>query len=195
MEKRLLITGFDPFGGESINPAWEAVKRLPDMVGEYALCKLQIPTIFGKAAEIVLAKAVEFQPDVILCLGLAGGRDAVTPERIAVNIRDARIPDHAGFQPKGDPVVPDGPAAYFSTLPVATMAEAARNCGIPAAVSNTAGTFVCNDTLYTLLHHCEGTPVRVGFIHVPYLPQQGEPNLPLEKIVSGLTAMIESLNI
>lgn len=193
--KKLLITGFDSFGENSVNPSWEAVRHLPEQVGNYMLCKLQIPTIFGEAAEIVLEKARQFQPDVILCLGLAGGRDAVTPERIAVNIRDARIPDNAGFQPKGDPVVPDGPAAYFSTVPVVQMAEASRARGIPAAVSNTAGTFVCNDTLYILLHYYAGTPVRVGFIHVPYLPQLGEPNLPLEKTVAALTAMIESLNI
>ena len=192
--KKLLITGFDSFGENSVNPSWEAVRHLPEQVGNYMLCKLQIPTIFGIAAEIVLEKAEQFQPDVILCLGLAGGRSAVTPERIAVNIRDARIPDNTGFQPKGDPVVPDGPAAYFSTVPVAEMAEASRNNGIPAAVSNTAGTFVCNDTLYALLHHYARTPVRVGFIHVPYLPQQGEPNLPLDHIVSALTAMIESLD-
>ena len=192
--KKLLITGFDPFGGASVNPSWEAVRQLPEQIGKYMLCKLQIPTVFGKAAETVLEKAEDFQPDVILCLGLAGGRDAVTPERIAVNIRDARIPDNAGFQPTGDPVVSDGPAAYFSTVPVVEMVNAVRSRGIPAAVSNTAGTFVCNDTLYTLLHHYEGTPIRVGFIHVPYIPQQGEPNLPLEQIVSALTAMIESLD-
>lgn len=193
--KKLLITGFDSFGGNTVNPSWEAVRQLPEQVGEYMLCKLQIPTIFGKAAETVLEKAAQFQPDVILCLGLAGGRDAVTPERIAVNIRDARIPDNTGFRPQGDPVASNGPAAYFSTVPVLEMAEAARRCGIHTAVSNTAGTFVCNDTLYSLLHYYAGTPVRVGFIHVPYLPQQGEPNLPLEKTVAALNAMIKSLDI
>ena len=193
--KKLLITGFDSFGDNTVNPSWEAVRQLPEQIGEYVLCKLQIPTIFGKAAEAVLEKAAKIQPDVILCLGLAGGRDAVTPERIAVNIRDARIPDNTGFRPQGDPVASNGPAAYFSTLPVIEMAEAARRCGVPATVSNTAGTFVCNDTLYSLLHYYAGTPVRVGFIHVPYLPQQGEPNLPLEKTIAALNAMIKSLDI
>ena len=191
--KRLLITGFDPFGGEDVNPSWEAVSRLPDRVGEYVLCKVQIPTIFGTAAETVLRKAEEFQPDVIICVGLAGGREGVTPERIAVNIRDARIPDNEGNQPKGEFVVPDGAAAYFSTLPVEKMVEAISGKGIPAAVSNTAGTFVCNDVMYTLLYRYAGTAVRTGFIHVPRLPDQKEPNLPLDQTVEALSAAIGAL--
>ena len=193
MEKKLLITGFDPFGGGNINPSWEAVKLLPEQVGKYQIHKLAIPTIFGAAAEMVLAEAEQLHPDVVISVGLAGGRDAVTPERIAVNIRDARISDNQGFQPSGDRVVPEGPAAYFSTLPVEKMALAIRQVGIPAAVSNTAGTFVCNDVLYTLLHHYAGTSVQVGFIHVPYLPEQGTPSLPLEDTVKALTAAIEAL--
>ena len=119
--KTLLITGFDSFGGHSLNPSWQAVRQLPDQVGGYMLCKLGIPTVFGLAAETVLSAAEKCHPDVILCVGLAAGRDAVTPERIAVNIRDARIPDNAGNQPQGAYVAPDGPAAYFSTLPVEAM--------------------------------------------------------------------------
>ncbi len=191
--KKLLITGFNPFGGGNVNPSWEAVTLLPEQVGEYKVYKLPIPTVFGIAAQMILAEAEKLQPDAIISVGLAGGRDAVTPERIAVNIRDARIPDNRGFQPGGDRVVPEGPAAYFSTLPVEKMALAIRQVGIPAAVSNTAGTFVCNDVLYTLLHHFNGTPVRVGFIHVPYLPEQGTPSLPLEDTVKALTAAIEAL--
>ena len=117
--KKLLITGFDPFGGETVNPSWEAVSRLPDVIGPYRLTKLQIPTVFGQAAERVLAAARLDAPDVILCVGQAGGREAVTPERIAINCMDARIPDNAGNQPAGEYVVPDGPAAYFATVPVA----------------------------------------------------------------------------
>ena len=191
--KKLLITGFDPFGEHSINPSWLAVQNLPDQVGEYVLCKLGIPTVFGVAAETVLQAAVAFQPDVILCIGLAGGRDAVTPERIAVNIRDARIPDNAGNQPKGEFVAADGPAAYFATVPVADMALAIRDAGIPGTVSNSAGAFVCNDTLYALLHHYAETATRVGFIHVPNLPEQGAPSMPLENIVAALTAAISVL--
>jgi pyroglutamyl-peptidase len=187
---KLLITGFDPFGGGTVNPSWEAVQSLPDRVGEWELCKLAIPTVFGTAAQLVLAKAEEFQPDVILCVGLAGGRDAVTPERIAVNIRDARIPDNAGNQPAGQFVDPMGPAAYFATVPVTEMAQAIRAAGIPATVSNSAGAFVCNDVLYTILNKYAGTAVRAGFIHVPRLPEQGEPSLPLEKTVAALIAAI-----
>lgn len=190
MEKRLLITGFDTFGGGAVNPSWMAVEQLPDRVGEYVLCKLKIPTVFGEAAARVIEKAGFFQPDVILCVGLAGGRDAVTPERIAVNIRDARIPDNVGNQPRGEFVIPDGPAAYFATVPVEKMARAIRDAQIPGTVSNTAGSFVCNDVLYTLLHHYDDTQTRVGFIHVPYVPQQGEPALPLDRTVAALTAAI-----
>ena len=194
--KHLLITGFDPFGGECMNPSWEAVSRLPDVIGDYRLTKLQIPTVFGLAAERVLAAAQADKPDVILCVGQAGGRDAVTPERIAINCMDARITDNAGNQPREVPVVPGGADGMFSTVPVRSMADAIEAAGIPGKVSNTAGTFVCNDTLYRLLHHYADTPVRAGFIHVPYLPQQakdGKPSMLLEDIVRGLSAAIGAL--
>ena len=193
MKKRLLITGFDPFGGESVNPAWEAVKQLPDTIGEYVLCKLQIPTVFSLAGEQVLEEAARIHPDAILCIGQAGGRSAVTPERIAVNIQDARIPDNQGNQPRGEFVNPHGPAAYFSTVPVSEIAAAIEAVGIPATVSNSAGAFVCNDLLYTLLHHYSGSCVRIGFIHVPYLPEQGSPSLPLADICRALEATICAL--
>ncbi len=190
--KKLLITGFDPFGGADANPSWLAVEQLPDRVGGFELCKLQISTVFGEATQAVLNKAADFSPDVILCIGQAGGRDAVTPERIAVNIRDARIHDNAGNQPRGEFVAADGPAAYFATVPVEKMAQAIRDAGIPATVSNSAGAFVCNDTLYGILHHYAGTQVRCGFIHVPFLPQQGQPNMELERIVNALEAAIHA---
>lgn len=191
MPRRLLITGFDPFGADSINPSWEAVKALPDQIGDFELCKLEIPTVYGKAADTVLAEAERFCPDVILCVGLAAGREAVTPERIAVNIRDARIPDNSGNQPHGAFVNPLGPAAYFSTVPVLKMAEAIRSAQLPGAVSNSAGTFVCNDTLYSLLHHYAEGDVNVGFIHVPALPGGDRPGLTLEETISALIAAIE----
>ena len=193
MRKRLLITGFDAFGGSDRNPSWMAVQLLPDSIGEYELCKLQIPTCYGKAAQKVLEKARQFQPDLILCIGLAGGRDAITPERIAVNIRDAKIADNEGLLCQGPRIVEEGPAAYVSTVPVEAMAQAVRDAQVPATVSNSAGRFVCNDVLYTLLHRFAGTKTRVGFIHVPYLPAQGEPNLPLEDTVKALTAAIEAV--
>ena len=193
--KKLLITGFDPFGGATINPAWEAVKLLPDQIGDCSLTKLQIPTVFGAGAQAVLNTAKLLQPDLILCIGQAGGRSAVTPERIAVNIRDARISDNEGNQPRGDYVAPNGPAAYFATVDVIAMVQAAASRDIPATVSNSAGAFVCNDVFYTLLHHYDQTSTRVGFIHVPWLPEQGNPSLPLEQTVAALEAMIESCKL
>ena len=192
MEKRLLITGFDAFGGSEENPSWLAVSQLPDTVGGFTLKKCMIPTVFGRAAQEVLAAAEDFQPDVILCVGVAAGRDAVTPERIAVNIRDARIPDNAGNQPVGEFVVADAPAAYFSTVPVAAMAQAIRDAGVPGTVSNSAGAFVCNDTLYLLLHHFADTATRVGFIHVPAAPHQHAVSLPLEKTIQALISAISA---
>lgn len=191
--KKLLITGFDPFGGAEINPSWEAVRRLPDEIGNYLLYKLEIPTVFGKAAETVLSAAKAFTPDVILCIGQAGGRSAITPERIAVNICDARISDNAGNQPNGERVVLNGPAAYFSTLDPEVMRDAILAVGIDATVSNSAGAFVCNDTLYRLLHHYTNTPVKVGFIHIPYLPEQGTPSLSLVDAVAALTTAIRAI--
>ena len=195
--KHLIITGFDPFGGESINPAWEAVKRLPDTVGEYRLTRLQIPTVFVEAAQAVLNAAASDQPDVILCIGQAGGRKAVTPERIAVNLMDARISDNKGWSPKESPVIADGPDGIFSTVPVSAMAQAITDAGLPGQVSLSAGSFVCNDTLYRLLHHYAGTDVRVGFIHVPFLPQQaaeGFPSMELNQITQALIASISALD-
>lgn len=190
--KKLLITGFDPFGGADVNPSWQAVSRLPDQVGEYQLRKLEIPTVFGRATQVVLEAAAQFEPDVILCVGQAGGRESVTPERIAVNIRDARIPDNGGNQPRGEFVAPDGPAAYFATVPVEKMAQAIQDAGILATVSNSAGAFVCNDTLYGILHAFAGRHVRCGFIHVPYIPQQGNPSMELEAITVALAAAIKA---
>ena len=188
--KKLLITGFEPFGGAEENPSWLAVQALPDRVGDYALHKLKLPTVFGEAAAMVLAKAAEISADVVISVGVAVGRDAVTPERIAVNIRDARIPDNAGNQPRGVFVAEDGPAAYFSTLPVEVMAQAIRDARIPATVSNSAGSYVCNDVMYTVLHQYAGSTVRAGFIHVPQLPRQGTPSMELEKIVAALQVAI-----
>ena len=191
--KKLLITGFDPFDGATVNPSWEAVKLLPDTIGEYELHKLQIPTVFGLAPKTVLEAAEKLQPDVIISVGQAGTRPAVTPERIGINIRDARITDNAGISPKDESIVPGGPDGLFSTLPVKAMIEAISAAGLPASVSNTAGTFVCNDVLYSLLHHYAGTPVRCGFIHVPWLPEQGDPSLPLESTAKALEIAISVL--
>ena len=191
--KQLLNTAFTPFGDHAINPSWEAVQLLPDIVGTYALTKMQIPTVYAEAASAVIARAEQLGAAVILYLGLAGGRSAVTPERIAVNIRDARLADNAGTMCNGEKIDETGPAAYFATVPVETMAQAIRDRHIPAAVSNTAGTYVCNDVLYTLLRRFDGTATRCGFIHVPQLPEQGQPSLPLADTVRAVTAAIETL--
>ena len=193
--KKLLITGFDPFGGESINPAWEAVKLLPDVIGEYELVKLEIPTVFGAAAQTVIDKAEEIHPDVIISVGQAGGRAAVTPEMVGINLRYASIPDNMGAQPCDIPIAEGAPAAYFSTLPVRAMAKAICDAGLPGAVSYSAGSFVCNDVLYSLLHRFNGTAVRAGFIHVPFLPEQttDKPSLPLGKTVAALCAAIKAI--
>ena len=191
--KKLLITGFDPFGGETVNPSWEAVQLLPQTVNGWQLDKRQIPTVFGKAAEAVLAAAEEVQPDAILCIGQAGGRSAVTPEVVAINLREARIADNEGVQPVNEPVMPHGPAAYFATVPVREMVRAITDAGIAAALSYSAGAFVCNDVLYALLHRYDGTAVRVGFIHVPFLPQQakeGQSAMELESVAAALEAAI-----
>ena len=194
--KKLLITGFDPFGGADRNPSREAVMALPDVIGDYTLFKLEIPTVFGLAAETVLRAATDLCPDAILCVGQAGGRANITPEVVAINLREASIPDNHGNQPRNIPVVENAPAAYFSTLPVRHMVEAVKAAGVPCALSYSAGVFVCNDLLYTLLHHYDGTDTRVGFVHIPYLPEQageGVPSLPLDEAVKGLTAAIEVL--
>ena len=191
--KHLLITGFEPFGGQNVNPSGEAVCLLPDTNGDMALTKLRIPTGFGEAARTVLSAAEDLRPDVILCIGQAGGRSAITPEYVGINLRHARIADNAGQQPQDEPIAPDGPAAYFATVPVRRMVAAAEQAGIPCICSYSAGTFVCNELLYTLLHHFRGTQTQVGFVHVPYLPEQGKPHLPLEEIVRGLTATISVL--
>lgn len=194
--KKLLITGFDPFGGETLNPSWEAVKRLPDQIGAFSLTKLEIPTQFGLAAQTVLAKAQEIAPDAILCVGQAGGRDSITPEVVAINLREASIADNAGLLAQNVPIDADGAAAYFATLPIRRMVSAVKEAGIPCKLSYSAGAFVCNDTLYTLLAHYVHTPTQVGFIHVPFLPEQakeGIPSLPLEKICEALSVAIGAM--
>ena len=193
--KRLLITGFEPFGGEEINPSWNAVCRLPGEIGGYTLTRLQLPVIFGKAARVALDAAKELCPDVILCVGQAGGRDAICPELVAINLRYAKIPDNDGNRPVDEMVVDGGERAYFSTLPVRKMADAVDKSGIPSRVSYSAGAYVCNDLLYALLNHYGDNGVRVGFIHVPYCKEQGkEPSMSIEDIVKGLTVAIENVD-
>lgn len=191
--KHLLITGFAPFGGETINPSWEAVRRLPDALGGVVLHKMELPVEFTAAADLLWAEVERLRPDAVLSVGQAGGRDAVTPEFVAINLRHGRIADNAGVQPRDEAIVPGGPAAYFATVPVRRMTEAGEKTGVPCRCSYTAGTFVCNEVLYTLLHRLRDRNVPAGFVHVPYLPEQGSPSLTLEEMIRALEAMVYSL--
>lgn len=193
--KKLLITGFEPFGGETVNPSWEAVSRLPSEIGDYSLTKLRVPAVFGEAAEKVIAAADGMRPDVILCVGQAGGRNAVTPELVAINLRYAAIPDNKGYQPKDEPIASSGDTAYFSTLPVRKIAEAVNAAGVPSQVSYSAGAYVCNDVLYTLLSRFQNSQTRVGFIHIPYSNEQNKtPSMDMGDMIKGLTVAIENID-
>ncbi|MDQ7912904.1 pyroglutamyl-peptidase I [Pseudomonas sp. 102515] len=188
----LLLTGFAPFGGEALNPSWEAARRLDgERLGDLPVVAAQLPTEFGAALRTLDELLDRHRPTLVVAVGQAGGRAELSLERIAINVDDARIPDNAGRQPIDEPVVAGGPAAYFSTLPIKAMTRVLRDAGIPAAVSQTAGTFVCNHVFYGLLHRLQGTGVRGGFIHIPYLPAQaahqpGVPSMALETLVAGL---------
>lgn len=231
---RLLITGFAPFGGEEINPSWEAVRALPERILEYETTKLRLPVVFGEAAKIAIAEAEKIRADVVLCIGQAGGRAEVCPELVGINLKNATIPDNGGNQPKDEPIAEGGDAAYFSTLPVRKIADAISAAEIPSRLSYSAGAYVCNDLLYSLLRHFDcgenigensgenakengredrqnaekstrekcnenggekGRKVRVGFIHVPYIPEQGKtPSMSLDDIKTALKIAIENLD-
>lgn len=171
---KILVTAFDPFGGERINPALEAVKLMRDQIEGAEIVKLEIPTVFHKSIEKVKAAILSENPDVVLSIGQAGGRFEVTPERVAINVDDARIPDNEGNQPLNQPIFENGEPAYFATLPVKAIVEAIQTEGLPASLSNSAGTFVCNHIMYGVLYHISkmGKPIRAGFIHVPFTPEQ-----------------------
>lgn len=197
---KVLVTGFDPFGGEPVNPALEAVKRLngKEISGSLVVTR-EIPTVFGKAISCLQEAIENIQPALVICVGQAGGRSVITPERVAINVNDARIPDNSGNQPIDREVVPGGPVGYWSTLPVKAIVKKMADNGIPSAVSNTAGTFVCNHIFYGLMHHLDsvGNSIRGGFIHIPFIPEQivrnpGHPSMSLELIVKGLELAIEA---
>lgn len=197
---KILITGFDPFGGESVNPALEAVKRMKTEIAGASIIKLEIPTVFHKSIEKIHETMKAEKPDVVLSIGQAGGRFGITPERVAINIDDARIKDNEGNQPVDTPVFADGAPAYFSTLPVKAMVEAIKAKGLPSSLSNSAGTFVCNHVMYGVLYyiHKEFPGVRGGFIHVPFITGQvvSKPNMPsmaLADITEALEAAVEAI--
>ena len=170
----ILVTGFEPFGGEATNPSWEICERLPREIAGARIETCLVPCVFRRAIEVAADAIERHRPVIVLSLGQAGGRSVLGVERIAINVDDARIADNDGQQPVDEPVAPDGPAAHFATLPVKAMAKAMRAAGAPAEVSNSAGTFVCNHLMYGVLHFIEarGFPTRAGFIHVPYADEQ-----------------------
>ena len=191
--RKVLLTGFDPFGKDTINPALEVVKQLDGLVvDDIELIALEVPTVFQKSIKVVQEGIEKHTPDVVICVGQAGGRKQITPERVAINIDDARIPDNEGNQPIDEPIVEGGPAAYWTTLPIKKMVQQMRRVGVPATVSNTAGTFVCNHLFYGMMHylHEQAPHVRGGFIHIPFIPEQtlknGMASMSLDLIVKGL---------
>lgn len=193
MGKKVLITGFDPFGNDVVNPALEAVKKLEGKkVNDVEFITQEVPTVFHKSIEVVSQAIEAHKPDVVICVGQAGGRTQITPERVAINVDDARIPDNQKNQPIDETIVKDGPAAYWSTLPVKRMVHHMKEAGIPAAVSNSAGTFVCNHLFYGVMNYLEKNAphIRGGFIHIPFIPEQtvnnNAPSLGLDTIVKGI---------
>lgn len=200
---RILLSGFEPFDRDTVNPSWEVARALDGWQVDGATVQaLRLPCVFGEALErLDAALAGGERPMLVVGLGLAGGRTEVTPERVALNLDDARIPDNAGRQPVDRPVVAQGPAAYFSTLPIKAIVQALRREGLPASVSNSAGTFVCNHVFYGLMHRLATQAglqgVRGGFVHVPALPEQaarmpGMPSLGLEMQVQALRVLLQT---
>ncbi|MBO1221093.1 pyroglutamyl-peptidase I [Staphylococcus nepalensis] len=197
---KILVTGFDPFGGDTINPALEAVNLLPDEIQGHTIEKLEIPTVFNKSKVTIKNKLKATHFDIVLAIGQAGGRFELTPERIGINIDDARIPDNEGNQPIDEMIQSSGDAAYFSNLPVKRMTEAIKTAGVPARLSNTAGTFVCNHILYQLgfLQATQFPNIKFGFIHVPFIPEQvtdkpEQPSMSIQTIAKGLKAALEAI--
>lgn len=197
---KILVGAFEPFGGHVINPAREAVRLLPDAIGGAAVVRVELPVAFGRDTDVLERAIALARPDVCLCVGQAGGRSQVTPEFVGINYALARMPDNAGAQPAGIPVVSGGPAAYFSTVPIHAMAARMNAEGIAAAVSYSAGTFCCNEVLYAALHLAATRypGMRAGFIHVPFAPEQAEgagkdvPSMPIETMARALSIALQT---
>lgn len=196
----ILVTGFDPFNKETINPALEAVKQLPDTILGATIIKLEIPTVFLESAKEVQKAIQLYQPDIVLHIGQAGGRSQITIERVAINIDDASIPDNWGQQPIDQPIQNNGQPAYFSQLPIKAVVKGIKSAGIPASISNSAGTFVCNHIMYQTHYFIDKQqlPIKAGFIHVPFIPEQvvtkpTMPSMSLEHIIKGISSGIEQI--
>ena len=193
---KIIVTGFDPFGGEKINPSIECVKALPEIEG-VELIRLELPTVFKESAKRLNEVINDVKPDAVLSVGQAGGRPGITMERIAINVDDARIPDNVSQQPIDEAIQLDGEAAYFTTLPIKRIVKAIREAGISAVVSNSAGTFVCNHIMYQALFAATKAekPFKAGFMHIPFIPEQttDKPSLPLEESTKALQIAIETI--
>lgn len=197
---KILVTGFDPFGGEKVNPAYEAVKLLPDTIAGAEIIKLEIPTVFSKSGPAVEAGIREYNPDVVINVGQAGGRSAIAIEKVGINLAEARIPDNEGELPMDEPLQKGGPTAYFATIPVKSIVKNICDHGIPCYISYTAGSYVCNCVMYNVLHMTatKYPDIRAGFIHVPFASEQavskpnGTPSMALETIAKALEYAIEA---
>ncbi len=197
---KILITAFEPFNQEKVNPVLEAIRQLDPAMIKADLIKLEVPTAFNQAIGRVEAVIQAEQPDIVVAIGQAGGRYGITPERVAINLDDALIKDNLGQQPIDQPIRKDGPAAYFSTLPIKAIVHQLRAAGIPASVSNSAGTFVCNHLMYGILDILTKSypEARGGFIHVPYIPEQvvqksNQPSMALDDITHGLVIALNTI--
>lgn len=196
---KILVTGFEPFGGETINPAYLAVKALPSQIGDCTVITAEIPTAFGASGKVLRELIAIHSPEMVLCVGQAGGRASISYEKVAINLDDARIPDNLNQQPIDLPIYAEGPAAYFTNLPIKAMVVSNQNAEIPAHVSYSAGTYVCNHIFYDLMHYIAiyGPEIRGGFVHVPFCETQvtDKPNMPsmsLATITRGLVVAIEA---
>lgn len=197
--KKVLLTGFEPFGGEAINPSWEVVKRLEKTTDQYQILAKQLPCVFDRSLDYLYRFIEDINPDIVICVGQAGGRAEICIERIAINLNDATIPDNQGNQPIDTPVITQAPHAYFSTLPNKAMVNKMREAGIPTSLSLSAGSYVCNHTMFGLLHylHLTQRSCLAGFIHIPYLPEQGVfhrnmPTMSLEILMKGIDIAIQT---
>lgn len=198
---KVLVTGFDPFGGESVNPAYEAVKLLPSNIKGAQVITIEIPTVFGRGAEAVEQAIIEHKPNVVINVGQAGGRSCISIERVAINLKEASIPDNDGNSPNGEKVREDGENAYFANIPVKAMVNYVREKGIPSHLSYTAGSYVCNDVMYSLLYMIDKKypDIKGGFIHVPFATEQvvnkvnNIASMPVETIAKGLEYAIEAI--
>ena len=190
-QPNILLTGFDAFGGESLNPSWLAVQALHGcQIARHRVVAAQLPTVFGDSLQQLKTLLKQHQPAMVVCVGQAGGRSAISLERVAINVSDAPLADNAGVQPIDTAVVPGAPAAYFTSLPIKAMLAALQRAGVPAEVSQSAGTFVCNHVFFGLMHALATQRtlrhMRGGFVHLPYLPEQGVPGMALDEMVRGL---------